>query len=185
MAVVSVEDIQHLGEAKLEEHPRTYIALGAGHGHTLRENTEAFKRILFRPRIFLDVERVNTSTTVLGCAVSFPVGLAPSAGHKMAHPDGEIASVKGKSLNPAQDAGTVMILSSLSTVSLEDVRAAAPGCLLWQQTCIYRDRTITQSLVERAAASGFSAIVVTADAPVHGDGKLHHPYMGVSPPSFR
>ncbi|XP_037529248.1 2-Hydroxyacid oxidase 1-like [Rhipicephalus sanguineus] len=77
----------------------------------------------------------------------------------------------------AQDSDTVMILSSYSTVSLEDVRAAAPGCILWQQTYIYRDRSITQSLVERAAAMGFSAIVVTADAPVHGDGVQHHKYL--------
>nr|XP_037272784.1 hydroxyacid oxidase 1-like [Rhipicephalus microplus] len=76
----------------------------------------------------------------------------------------------------AEDAGTVMILSSFSTVSLEDVRAAAPACLLWQQTYIFRDRTITQSLVERAAARGFSAIVVTADSPVYGDGVQRHAY---------
>ncbi|KAL1480555.1 hypothetical protein MTO96_050934, partial [Rhipicephalus appendiculatus] len=77
-----------------------------------------------------------------------------------------------------------MILSSLSTVSLEDVRAAAPGCLLWQQTYIFRDRSITKSLVERAAARGFSAIVVTADSPVPGDGVLRHPYLDDLPHGF-
>ncbi|KAL1480760.1 hypothetical protein MTO96_050771 [Rhipicephalus appendiculatus] len=71
-AVVTVGDVQRLAEAKLEESVRTYIALRAGHGQTLRENTEAFSRILFRPRIFVDVEKVNISTTLLGQEVAFP-----------------------------------------------------------------------------------------------------------------
>ncbi|KAH8029962.1 hypothetical protein HPB51_006168 [Rhipicephalus microplus] len=85
----------------------------------------------------------------------------------------------------AQDAGVVMILSSLSTLSLEAVKSAAPGCLLWQQTYIFRDRSITQSLIERAAANGFSAIVVTADSPVPGDSVLRHSHLAVLPRGFR
>nr|XP_037270960.1 peroxisomal (S)-2-hydroxy-acid oxidase GLO3-like isoform X1 [Rhipicephalus microplus] len=176
MAVETVGDIEKLAEGKMEESARLYIALGAGREQTLRENTLAFQRILLRPRIFVDVERINTSTTLLGQAVSFPVGLAPSAVHKIAHPEGEISTAKA-----AKDAGTLMILSSLSTFSLEDVRAAAPGCLLWQQTYIFRDRTITKSLVERAASMGFSAIVVTADSPVLGDTVRRHAYRTILP----
>ncbi|XP_075526297.1 2-Hydroxyacid oxidase 1-like isoform X2 [Dermacentor variabilis] len=81
----------------------------------------------------------------------------------------------------AQGAGTVMILSSLSTVALEDVRAAAPGCLLWQQTYIFRNRSLTESLVKRAAACGFGAIVVTVDSPVFGDGVRHLGYLAQLP----
>ncbi|XP_037555107.2 2-Hydroxyacid oxidase [Dermacentor silvarum] len=81
----------------------------------------------------------------------------------------------------AQGAGTLMILSSLSTVSLEDVRAVAPGCLLWQQTYIFRNRSLTESLVKRAAACGFAAIVVTADSAVPGDGVLHLAYLSQLP----
>ncbi|KAL1480761.1 hypothetical protein MTO96_050772, partial [Rhipicephalus appendiculatus] len=77
-----------------------------------------------------------------------------------------------------------MILSSFSTVTLEDVRAAAPGCVLWQQTYIFRDRTITRSLVERAAARGFSAIVVTADSPVYGDCVRRHAHAYDLPPGL-
>lgn len=180
MEVTTVADIQRLAEAKMEEDARTYIALGAGDEQTLRENIEAFKRLRFRPRIFVDVEKVNTKTTVLGHAVSFPVGLSPSAAHKMANLAGEIATAQA-----AQGAGTVMILSSLSTMTLEDVRAAAPGCLLWQQTYIFRNRAVTESLVKRAAACGFAAIVVTADSPVFGDSVKHHPYVSHRPYRFR
>ncbi|XP_075526299.1 uncharacterized protein LOC142558015 [Dermacentor variabilis] len=172
MAVTTVADIQRLAEAKMEEGARAYIAIGARDGQTLRENSESFKRLRFRPRILVDVEKVNTTTTFLGRAVSFPLGLSPSAAQKLVNPAGEIGSAQA-----AQGAGTMMILSSLSTITLEDVRAAAPDCLLWQQTYIFRNRSLTESLVKRAAAHGFAAIVVTADSSVCGDSVLHHPYM--------
>ncbi|XP_075526620.1 uncharacterized protein LOC142558362 [Dermacentor variabilis] len=95
MAVTTVADIEPLAEAKMEEGVRTYIALRAGDGLTLRENIEAFKRLRFRPRILVDVEKVNTRTTVLGREVSFPVGLAPSATHKLVNPEGEIGCAQG------------------------------------------------------------------------------------------
>ncbi|XP_075560428.1 2-Hydroxyacid oxidase 1-like [Dermacentor variabilis] len=74
-----------------------------------------------------------------------------------------------------------MILSSFSTVTLEDVRAAASGCLLWQQAYIFRNRSLTESLVKRAAAHGFAAIVLTVDSPVPGDGFVHDPYRSQLP----
>ncbi|XP_075560426.1 uncharacterized protein LOC142592714 [Dermacentor variabilis] len=179
MAVTTVADIQRLAEARMEEGARTYIAIGAGVGQTLGENIEAFKRLRFRPRILVDVEKVNTTTTLLGRAVSFPVGLSPSAAHMLVNPAGEIGSAQA-----AQGAGTVMILSSQSTVRLEDVKAAAPNCLLWQHTYIFRNRSLTESLVKRAAARGFAAIVVTADSPEPGHAVSDHPYMSQLPPGL-
>ncbi|XP_075526622.1 L-lactate oxidase-like [Dermacentor variabilis] len=133
-------------------------------------------RLRFRPRILVDVEKVSTTTTVLGRAVSLPVGLSPSAAHKLVNSAGEVGSAQA-----AQGAGTVMILSSFSTMTLEDVRAAASGCLLWQQTYIFRNRSLTESLVKRAAACGVTAIVVTVDSPVPGDGFVHDPYKAQLP----
>ncbi|KAL1480554.1 hypothetical protein MTO96_050933 [Rhipicephalus appendiculatus] len=68
-------------------------------------------RIVFRPRIFVDVETFNISTTVLGHAISFPVGLAPSAAHKMAHPKGETGSAKGKAFHHVLCAARCILLS--------------------------------------------------------------------------
>nr|XP_050041439.2 2-Hydroxyacid oxidase 1-like [Dermacentor andersoni] len=68
----------------------------------------------------------------------------------------------------ARDAGTLMIVSAMSTTSLEDIRANAPDCLLWQQTYIFANRSLTESLVRRAERQGFAAVVVTADSPVAG-----------------
>lgn len=95
-SVVTMEDIQRLGEASLDEATRSYIASGADREQTLRENTAAFSRLRFRPRCLVDVSRIHTATTVLGRRISFPVGFSPSAAHMIAHEDGELGTAKGK-----------------------------------------------------------------------------------------
>ncbi|XP_077522972.1 L-lactate oxidase-like [Amblyomma americanum] len=162
-ALVTIADIQRLGEANLNGPTRSYVANGVEQQRTLRENREAFTRLRFRPRALVDVSKIYTATTLLGRRVSFPVGFAPSAAHMMADPIGEFGTAQA-----ARDAGTVMILSAMSTASLEDLRARVPDCLLWQQTYIFRNRSLTESLVRRAAAHDFGAIVVTVDSPVTG-----------------
>lgn len=161
--VVTMSDIQRLGEANLDDATRGYIGGGAGQERTLNENIAAFSRLRFRPRSLVDVSKIDTSTTVLGHKISFPVGFSPSAAHMLSHRDGEFGTAKA-----ARDAGTVMILSVASTVSLEDVRASAPDCLLWQQIYIFKNRTFTESIVRRAEHQGYAAIVVTVDSPVSG-----------------
>lgn len=161
--VVTLADIQRLGEAKLDDAARSYIASGADQEQTLRENTAAFTRLRFRPKALVDVSKINTATTVLGRRISFPVGFSPSAAHMIADRVGELGTAKA-----ARDAGTLMIVSAMSTTSLEDIRASAPDCLLWQQTYIFTNRSLTKSLVRRAEQQGFAAIVVTVDSPVAG-----------------
>lgn len=161
--VVTISDIQRLGDAKLERTARGYYDSGADQEQTLRENVDAFSRLRFRPRVLVDVSNTWTATTVLGKEISMPIGIAPSAMQKLAHPIGEAGTAKA-----AEAAGTVMILSTLSTTSLEDVRRAAPNCLLWYQLYVYRNRSLTESLVKRAVAAGYAAIVLTVDAPVFG-----------------
>uniref|UniRef100_G3MPZ0 (S)-2-hydroxy-acid oxidase n=1 Tax=Amblyomma maculatum TaxID=34609 RepID=G3MPZ0_AMBMU len=158
-----ISDIHRLANEKLETAVRLYYDSGAGEEQTLRENREAFNRLRFRPKLLMDVSRVNTETTLLGSAVSMPVGFAPSVMQQLAHPDGETGTAQA-----AEAAGTVMILSALSTVSLEEVRHSAPNCTLWLQTFLFKDRALTESLVKRAADAGFSAIVLTVDSPLFG-----------------
>uniref|UniRef100_A0A915DPM9 FMN hydroxy acid dehydrogenase domain-containing protein n=1 Tax=Ditylenchus dipsaci TaxID=166011 RepID=A0A915DPM9_9BILA len=82
----------------------------------------------------------------------------------MAHPDGEIATVQA-----AGETGTLMICSTLATTSLENVAKSAPeGTVLWYQLYVYKNRQLTESLVKRAVASGYSALVLTVDAPSMG-----------------
>ena len=116
----------------------------------------------------MDVSVRDLSTTVLGRRVAMPVLVAPTAFQRMAHPDGELATARG-----AAAMGTVMTLSTLATTTLEDVAAsydAERGALggRWFQLYVYRDRGDTRTLVERAEAAGYDALVLTVDAPFLG-----------------
>jgi 4-hydroxymandelate oxidase len=107
---------------------------------------------------------VSTATTLLGSAVSSPVGIAPTAIQGLAHPEGEVATARG-----AASAGALLILSSLATCPLEDVAAAVPPeAVRWMQVYVLRDRARTADLVARTVASEYRALVLTVDAPVSG-----------------
>lgn len=92
-----------------------------------------------------------------------PIGVAPTAMQRLAHPDGEIANVKA-----CEALGAVYCLSTLATTSIEDVAAAAPNCIKWFQLYIYKDRNVTRNLLSRAERAGFKAVVLTVDAPIFG-----------------
>ncbi len=139
-----------------------YYAGGSWDEITLRENHAAYERIRLRFRVLRDVSERDLSTAVLGQAVTLPVLLAPTAFHAMACPEGEVATARA-----AGTAGTVMILSTLSNHSIEEVIAAASGPV-WFQLYVYRDREATRGLVERAEAAGSQAIVLTVDAQIWG-----------------
>ncbi|XP_075725513.1 2-Hydroxyacid oxidase 1 isoform X2 [Rhipicephalus microplus] len=161
--VRTLADIERVGKAKLSSGPRLYYSMGADEEITLAENVQAFKRLRLLPRLLRGVADRSLETVLLGKRVSLPVGISPTAFHKMAHPDGEAATAKA-----AAKAGMVMIVSISSTTALEDVRHAAPDALLWFQLCVLADRAITHRLVTRSEKAGYSAIVYTADIPVGG-----------------
>ncbi|XP_065311571.1 2-Hydroxyacid oxidase 1-like isoform X2 [Dermacentor albipictus] len=161
--MTTIADVQRLGEAKLDDAIRGYIGGGAGEEQTLGENITAFRRFRFRPRVLVDVSMPSTSTVVLRETIAFPIGLAPTAAQRIAHVEGEIAAAQA-----AQEARTLMILSSMSSTTIEDVRSSAPDLLLWQQIYLFRNRSLTESLVRRAEKQGFAAIVVTIDASIPG-----------------
>src|SRR5207244_10821587 len=94
--------------------------------------------------------------------IALPIAVAPTAFHRLAHKDGELATVGG-----AGDAGTVYVLSTLSNTPVEDVVAAASGPV-WFQLYVYRDRAATEGLVRRVEAAGCRALVLTVDAPLLG-----------------
>jgi isopentenyl diphosphate isomerase/L-lactate dehydrogenase-like FMN-dependent dehydrogenase len=157
---LNVADYERLAEDALDPGAFGYFAGGAGDERVLRENVAAFARLRLRPRVLVDVAETTTATTVLGTPVSMPLLVAPTAIQRMAHPDGEPGTARA-----AAAAGTIMCLSTLATATPEEVAAAAPGAPRWFQLYVFRDRGITRSLVERAEAAGFGAIVLTVDAP--------------------
>lgn len=161
--LVNLADFEAAAAQRLEDGLLGYYAGGAGDERTLRENAAAFGRRHLRPRVLVDVSDVSAATTVLGSAVSMPVLVAPTALHRMAHPDGEPGMARA-----AAAAGTVYCLSTLATSRPSEVAAAAPPAPRWFQVYCFRDEAVTDALVDEAIDSGFDALVLTVDAPRAG-----------------
>jgi 4-hydroxymandelate oxidase len=157
-ARLSIEDFEAVAREKLHRMVYDYYAGAAGDEWTLGENRSAFSRWVLRPRVLNDVSDVSLETTVLGTRLPFPIALAPTAFQRLAHRDGELATARA-----AASLGMLMILSTISTVSMEDV--AGTGVTRWFQLYVMKDHGITESLLERAVAAGFGAIVLTVDTP--------------------
>ena len=162
MDVLNLADLESLARARLPQMAWDYYASGADDERCLARNQAAFAEIALHYRVLVDVAHRTLETTVLGQRASLPVLVAPTAFHKLAHEDGELASVRA-----AGDAGTIFILSTLSTTRVEDVVAAATGPV-WFQLYVYRDRKATEALVRRVEAAGCKALVLTVDAPLLG-----------------
>ncbi|XP_023289079.1 peroxisomal (S)-2-hydroxy-acid oxidase GLO3-like [Orussus abietinus] len=161
---VCLLDYERYALKHLKPSVRDYYRGGAGDEYTLNLNREAFKKYRIRPRVLRDVSKRDISTTVLGEKIAMPVGVSPTAMQRMAHPEGECANARATGA-----AGTVFMLSTLSTSSIEEVSQAAPNTIKWYQLYVYTDRNITLNLVQRAENAGFKALVLTVDAPLFGD----------------
>eukprot|EP01041_Mallomonas_annulata_P001427 gene1427-2742_t len=160
---VSLNEFEILAKRNLPRMAFDYYASGANDMITLRENRIAYHRLRIQPRILVDAGHINMETSILGEKISFPICIAPTAMQCMAHPDGEIATSKA-----ALRHNIVMTLSTVSTTPLEVVRSVAPSGLHWFQLYVFRDRSITLSLVQRAERAGFKALVLTVDTPILG-----------------
>ena len=161
-SLLNLDDYEHAARDLLEGPIYDFIAGGALDETTLTENRTAYDRWRFRPRAMVGVEHRNLAVNILDDRLSMPIGVSPSAFHKLAHPDGEIATARA-----AGASGTVMCVSVMATVSLEEIAAVASGPL-WFQTYIFKDRGFAIDLATRARAAGYRALVLTVDTPVLG-----------------
>jgi 4-hydroxymandelate oxidase len=161
---VDLAALEQAARARLEPAVYDYLAGGADAELTLADNLAAWARLRLRPRVLRDVRRVDTATSVLGTRLPTPILVAPTAYHGLLHPDGELATAAG-----AAAAGSLLVLSTQSNRSLEEVARHAPGAPRWFQVYVHVDHGFTEELVGRAAAAGYSALVLTADLPVYGN----------------
>ena len=161
--MINVDDFEKAARERLDPGVYAYFAGGAGDEHTLRANSAAFGRWELRPRVLVDVGEVSTATTVLGTEVALPLLVAPTAFQRLAHPDGELAMARA-----AAAAGTIMCLSTISSVSPAALTEAAPGATQWFQLYWPQDRGFTADLLAAVAEAGFRALVLTVDFPVAG-----------------
>ena len=160
---MNLHDFEAAARERLHPAAWAYYEGGSWDGTTLRDNVASWDRWRLRPRVLRDVSTVSLTTTILGRPAALPVGIAPAALHGMAHADGELATVRA-----AAAAGAIAVVSTVSSHSLEAVAAAAPDARRWFQLYHQRDPGVSRALVERAAAAGFEALVLTVDAPVLG-----------------
>ncbi|MDF2771488.1 MAG: alpha-hydroxyacid dehydrogenase, FMN-dependent L-lactate dehydrogenase [Geminicoccaceae bacterium] len=158
---LNLAEIEAAARERLTALAYEYYVGGANDEVTVRENRSAFERLALRYRVLVDVSRRSTQTSVLGQSIELPVLLAPTAFQRLACDEGEIAAARA-----AATAGTIMILSTASTCTIEDV-GAVPGPK-WFQLYVYTDRSLTEALIARAEAAGMTAIVLTVDAPMLG-----------------
>jgi 4-hydroxymandelate oxidase len=157
--LLNVFDYEELARSRLSQPFFDYIAGGADDEVTLRRNREAFESIELRPRALVDVSNVDLSTRVLGQDVEMPLLLGPVAVQRLAHPEGELATARA-----AAASGTIMVLSTMASASIEEV-ASASGGPKWFQLYVHRDRNVSRNMVQRAEAAGYKAICLTVDVP--------------------
>lgn len=153
----SVADYQLLAKAALPQATYEYITHGSTDQITLRENVAAFSRIRLLPPLLHGVKDVDTSTTVLGQKIKFPVLIAPTAAQNYYHPDGILATARA-----AAAAGTILGVSSSNGHTPEEIAAANSGPK-WFQLYVPNDRGVARQLVNRVEQAGFQAIIVTVD----------------------
>ncbi|WP_414663526.1 alpha-hydroxy acid oxidase [Horticoccus sp. 23ND18S-11] len=157
-----VFDYEQLAPGYMTAMAWEYAAGGAADELTLRWNRESYERMRLRPRVLVDVSQLDTRLTLFGRELPHPILLAPTAYHKLAHAEGEVATAKG-----AGAAGATFVLSTSATATIEEVAQAATQPL-WFQLYVQPDREFTRALVRRAEAAGYRALVVTVDTPVLG-----------------
>jgi isopentenyl diphosphate isomerase/L-lactate dehydrogenase-like FMN-dependent dehydrogenase len=162
---LNVWEFERLAEERLEPAAFGYFAGGAGDEVTLRENVAAFGRLTLRPRVLADVSGVSTAATVLGHDVSMPIGVAPVAFQRLAHPEGEVATARA-----AARAGTIFSLSTVATAAPAQITDG----VRFFQLYVFKDRGFTRALIEQAVDAGFSAILLTADTPLLGRRERDH-----------
>jgi 4-hydroxymandelate oxidase len=157
----SLAELADAARDRLDPVRYDYFAGGADDELTTRANEAVFTRLRLLPRVLRGSGARTLDVTLAGTPASSPVLIAPTAFHRLAHPDGEVATASA-----AAAAGVIMILSMASTVAVEDV--AATGAALWFQLYLHQDRAFTAAVVKRAEAAGCRALVVTVDSPVFG-----------------
>ncbi|RZU38655.1 isopentenyl diphosphate isomerase/L-lactate dehydrogenase-like FMN-dependent dehydrogenase [Fluviicoccus keumensis] len=163
--LLTAADYERLAPQFLDAGTLAYLNGGSGAEITLRDNLAAFARHRILPRLLRDCGGGSTALSLLGRPFHHPLLLAPVAFQQLAHPDGERATARAAA---ATDTG--LVLSTLSSVTLEAVAAETPG-EKWFQLYFQPDRAATADLVRRAEAAGYGALMVTLDTPVQPAGE--------------
>ena len=172
------DDFRKLAKKKLPSPIYNYIDGGADDEVTLNRNTAAFNDCDLIPNVLTDVANVDTSTTVLGQKIDFPLFLSATAMHRLYHHEGERATAKA-----AEKMGTMFGISTMATVNIEEIGALTTGPKLFQ-LYIHKDRGLTDNLIERCKQAGFNSMCLTVDTVVAGNRERDHRTGFTTPPKL-
>ena len=175
-ALLSLFDFQAEAQKHISHGAWERIMGASADEITMRWNHEAYEHIRLKPRILVDVSKVDTRVKLLGREIPFPIVLAPTGAQSFVHPEGDLASVRG-----AGAAGATLCISSSASMKVEDVAKAATAPV-WFQLYVQRDRGFTKELIQRAEGAGCSALCVTVDSPTFGARNREDRARGELPP---
>ena len=155
--------LEEQARAKLPPASFAFCAAGADDEIIAAENITAWRRLRLRPRVLCDIAHVDTRVTLLGNELPFPILVAPTGRHKLFNPEGEAASARG-----AAAAGVPYVMATNANVTIEAVAAERRRAPQWFQLYYWPNRSEVEALIDRLAAAGFGALMLTVDAPVPG-----------------
>ncbi len=166
---MNLAGFEALARERMTEPAYDYVAGGAWDEVTLAESVEAWRRYRFVPRVLRELRSIDVTGSFLGRRSTLPIAIAPMAAQGLAHPNAEAEMLAG-----AADAGIPFCLSTTSSMTIEDVGAAAPDAERWFQLYVIGGLGYSRSLVERAERAGFRALVLTVDLPALGRRERDH-----------
>lgn len=177
--IVTLRDLEAEAQKVMAPFGFAYVSGGAGDEWTLRENLAAFNRWVINPDFMNSTGAGDTTTTLLGAKLSYPVITAPVGNQGAVHAQADVPNVKGTGA-----AGTLYCVSSVSQLSVEDVAAASDGPK-WFQLYIPKDRGFAREMLQRAKAAGYMAIIVTADVDVTSNRERSMRLQGAAIPNLK
>ena len=178
---VSIEDLRRLAQRRLPRSVFDFFDGGAEDETTLRGNRAAFERVRLRPKVLVDVKKVDSGVDLFGIRANLPMAVAPTGGIGCGRPEADLMLARA-----ARAAGIPYTLATPATCSIEEVAKQAGG-RLWFQLYVLKNREFREGLVRRAHASGFEALLVTVDLAVGGkrERDLRNDFVAPFSPSWR
>jgi L-lactate dehydrogenase (cytochrome) len=162
--MVNVWDFETVAKKNVTKEAWAYLMSGADDEISFRENHAAFHRVMLKPRVLVDVDNIDMTSTVLGTKMSIPLYVTSCALGRLYHEDGECCLTRGAAL-----AGIPQLCPTLASCTMDEMHAArSPGQTQWWQLYVNKDRELTKTVVQKAENLGFKALFITVDAPQLG-----------------
>ena len=160
--IINLFDFEKMAEDNMSKMAYEFVSSGAADEFTVKWNREALDKIKIQTRVLNDVAQLDTKVSLFGTEIPYPILIAPTAFHKLMHPDGELATARG-----AGAADAIYVVSSFTTTPIEEIAKAATKPL-WFQLYVVDDRAFVKDLVQKVESQGCRALCITVDTPVSG-----------------